>query len=376
MKRICLIIVVACLLFSCANEKTFKISGTITDFGNPEEPTMLYLKTRTISEELVCLDSTYLSKEGKFVLQGKSSETDLYFLADMDNVFFIRVFVEPGNRITVSGSAINFTSVKIKGSKTQALYESYLALLVPVQEKQEQIRQDYYTYSQDMSISEEGFQKIEEELIAAFEQLEGDVKSITFDFINANSNNIVGAYLVYRNTSTSSNSGEVEAQLQWLNPAMSNKFVTQLKERIEKMKLIEIGALLPNIELPDTKDHFISLESLRGKYVLVDFWASWCGPCLKEVPNLKKAYSAYHAKGFEIYSISLDNNKIAWLDGIEKHELNWLHVSDLLAFDSPVAKLLAVNYIPRTFLLDANGVIIAVNVREDALINKLSEVLQ
>ena len=375
MKKLILILTATCLLLGCANEKTFKISGTITDFGNPDEPKMLYLKTRTITEELVIIDSTYLSKEGKFVLKGKSSETDLYFLADQDNLFFVRLFVEPGKNSTVIGNATDIQNIRITGSKTQALYESFLSLLIPFQEKQESIRQEYYAYSQNLSLPEEDFKKIEEELIASFEQMEEEIKNTTLDFISLHSKSIVGAYLVYRNTSALSSSTEIQAQLQLLDPVMNNKFVTLVKERIEKIKLTEIGAELPDIELPDADGNLISLSSLRGKYVLVDFWASWCGPCIREVPNLKKAYSQYHPKGFEIYSISLDNSRTAWLNSIEKHELNWLHVSDLLAFESPFVKHFAVSYVPHTFLLDPNGVIIAVDLREEALENKLAELL-
>ena len=375
MKKLTLIFAVACLLFSCSNEKTFKISGTLTDFGNTDEPTMLYLKTRTATDELINVDSTFVSKQGSFVLKGKSTQTDLYFLADKDNVFLIRVFVDPGDKITISGEATDAPNVKVQGSKTHELYKTYLSLLVPIQNKQKEIEQEYYTY-QNMDISEAEFQKMEEELIAKYEQLREDETNITVGFIKDNATSLVAAYLVYRSSVVLSSSAEIEEQLQWLDPALDNKFITLTKARIEKIKLTEVGSVLPNIELPDADNSLISLETLRGKYVLVDFWASWCGPCVKETPNLKKAYSKYHDKGFEIYSISLDHEKSEWTHSIEKLELNWLHVSDLKAFNSPVAKQIAVSYVPHTFLLDPNGVIIAVDLREDALENKLAELLK
>ena len=376
MKKLTLIFAVTCLLFSCSNEKSFQISGNITDFGNPNEATMLYLKTRTITDEVINIDSTYLAADGTFILKGKSSETDLYFLADKDNVFYLRIFVDPGNKITVTGNATDVPNINIEGSKTHALYNDYLSLLKPIEEKQEQLSQEYYSYADNPSMSEEELQKIVDELSATYDQLNSDKDSITSNFIQNNANSIVAAYLVYRNTSTLCNSTEIEQYLQWLAPEMNNKFVTFVKERIERVKQTETGATLPNFELPDPEGKIISLESLRGKYVLVDFWASWCGPCVREIPNLKKAYSKYHDKGFEIISISLDNDNDAWVNGIEKHELNWLNVSDLKAFNSPVAKQFAVSYVPHTFLLDPNGVIIAVDLREEALENKLAEVIQ
>ncbi|MCL1850819.1 MAG: AhpC/TSA family protein [Bacteroidetes bacterium] len=376
MKKLILIFAAACLLFSCSTEKTFKISGILTDFGNPDEPTMLYLKTRNANEQLVNIDSTFLTKKETFVLKGKSSETDLYFLADKDNVFFLRVFVDPGDKITVTGNAVETSAIKIEGSKTQALYDEYLSSLAPIQEEQETIRQNYMMYAQNPSIPEDEFENIEKELIASFEALNKNIEDITTEFIKANSTSIVAAYLVYRNTVTISNSAEIEQQLQLLDPTMSNKFATLVKERVEKVKQTEVGAVLPGFELPDPEGKLISLESMRGKYVLVDFWASWCRPCLGEIPNLKIAYEKYHDKGFEIISISLDDDKEAWINGVAQHELVWLNVSDLQAFNSPIAKQFAVAYVPHTFLLDPQGVILAVDLRGEELAGKLAEIMQ
>jgi len=373
MKKNILILVAACLLFSCSQEKKFQVSGTLNDFGNPDEPTMLYLKTRNINEEMVNIDSTFLTKDGKFVLKGKSLETDLFFLADKDNVFAMRFFVDPGNKIKVSGSAISIPDIQMEGSATHALYDKYLSIIKPMQEEQEEIYQTYQIYAQNRNIPEERRQDILEELVASYEQLEDIISQATLEFIGANSNSIVASHLVYLNANSLSNVAEIEKQLQLLNPEMNNKFVTLVKKIIERIKLTSVGAVLPNIELPDAEEKLISLESLRGKYVLVDFWATWCGPCVRTIPNLKKVYQLYHEKGFEIYSISIDVNHAAWLDGLAKYELNWINVVDLEG--SPTAKQMAVRYIPHTFLLDPNGVILAVNLREEELENRLAEVM-
>jgi peroxiredoxin len=376
MKKLILILAAACLLMGCLNEKTFTVSGTLTDFGNPDGTTMIYLKTKNMAEDWVLLDSTYLKDNGAFALKGKSSETDLFYLTDKDNIFFLRLFVDPGNKIKVTGSATDIQNLMIKGSKAQDMYDHYLALFAPIIEAQQNIEQQFYNYQLDETISDEDFELIEMELGAAYQRLEEEGKNITHNFICDNSNHIVAAFLVYQNIRYVSTSAEIEEQLQWLDPAMNNKFTALLKEQVEKVKQTEVGATLPNIELPDADGNLISTASLRGKYLLIDFWASWCGPCVGEIPNLKKAYAAYHEKGFEIISISLDSERDAWLNSVAKHELNWLHVSDLLAFRSPVVKQLAVNYVPHTFLLDPQGVVIAVDVREDALENKLKEVMQ
>jgi len=374
MKKFLLIFTATCLLISCSNKKTFQISGTLTDFGNPDDPTMLYLKTRTVDDLLINLDSTYLAKDGKFVLKGKSTETDLFFLADKDNVFVISIFIDPANKITVSGSATDYNNIKIEGSKTQMFYNQYLSMIALFQEEQDNIEQNFNNYLQDTALSEEVFQKIKEGLIAEYEKLEAAIEATTIDFIRLNPNSIVAAYLAYRNVNMLETSAEIEQQLQLLDSTMDNKFTILAKGMLERVKQTEVGSVLVNIELPDAEGKLISLSSLRGKYVLVDFWATWCSPCVREIPNLKKIYQKYHEKGFEIYSISLDYSNEAWLNGIVLYELDWITVTDLMG--SPTAKQMAIKYIPHTFLLDPDGVIVAVNLREGALENKLEELIR
>jgi len=118
----------------------------------------------------------------------------------------------------------------------------------------------------------------------------------------------------------------------------------------------------------------IDLKNLRGKYVLVDFWASWCGPCRKENPNVVAAYSKYHPKGLEIVSISLDNNKNSWIKAIRADGLEWMHVSDLKGWKNAAAAKYGVKLIPQNFLLDKDGKIIARNLRGSALDKRLSEI--
>ena len=376
MKKLHLVVVAFFLLISCTNNKKFQISGTITNFGNPTSATMLYLKIRNVDDFFVNIDSTFVKDDGSFVLKGVTPETDLFFLTDQDNVFFLRIFVEPGNNITITGSATDIYNLKIEGSKTQTQYFEYLSLLRDIDEEKETIYHNYSVYKQDASISEKQLEIIVEGLSAKLQHLEELTEKASFDFIRGNENSVVAAYLVYGNALAVKNSSEIEKQLQMLSPSMNNKFVTLTKKHLEKLKLVERGKVFPNVELPNTEGELISLESFRGKYVLVDFWATWCGPCLGAIPNLKKIYQQYHHKGFEIYGISLDQNREAWLNGIAKLEINWVNVSDLLMFNSPVVKQMVVTYIPHTFLLDPNGVILAVDINDEELEKILAEKLR
>jgi peroxiredoxin len=137
-----------------------------------------------------------------------------------------------------------------------------------------------------------------------------------------------------------------------------------------------VGKPAPEISLPDTEGNIIKLSSFRGKYILVDFWASWCGPCRRENPNLVEAYNKFKNKNFTILGVSLDSKKEAWLKAIVDDNLNWAHVSDLKQWNSAVVPLYGIEGIPFNVLVGPDGKIIAENLRGRELHQKLQEVLQ
>jgi peroxiredoxin len=147
-------------------------------------------------------------------------------------------------------------------------------------------------------------------------------------------------------------------------------------QRIEAAKTIGIGKKAPGFTQNDPDGNPVSLSDFQGKYVLLDFWASWCGPCRQENPNLVKAYAAYKDKGFEILGVSLDNKdgKEAWVKAIEKDGLTWTQVSDLNSWNNEVARSYGVRAVPQSYLIDPQGVIVAQNLRGEALEAKLKEI--
>jgi thiol-disulfide isomerase/thioredoxin len=152
--------------------------------------------------------------------------------------------------------------------------------------------------------------------------------------------------------------------------------VQQFVNNLQRLQGVNEGAMAPEINLATPAGPTLALSSLRGKYVLIDFWASWCGPCRRENPNVVKTYATYKDKGFEIFGVSLDQNREAWLKAIETDKLVWKHVSDLQYWNSAGAQAYQVNSIPQTFLVDPAGRIIAKGLRGAALDNYLAKLFE
>lgn len=152
-------------------------------------------------------------------------------------------------------------------------------------------------------------------------------------------------------------------------------YIQQIESMISRMEKVQVGSVAPDFVLPDVEGNLVSLSSYRGKYLLVDFWAAWCPDCRKENPNIIDAWRKYKNKNFAILGVSLDRKKEQWLAAIEKDKLTWTQVSDLKSWNSEVAMLYCIRWIPTSFLIDPKGKIIAVGLEGEALHDKLNELL-
>ncbi len=149
--------------------------------------------------------------------------------------------------------------------------------------------------------------------------------------------------------------------------------IMQMKQQLDEMRALSVGQVAPDFELPDPNGNMVKLSDLRGKYVLIDFWAAWCKPCRQENPNVVRLYNQYKDKGFEVFGVSLDRTKEDWVKAIADDQLTWTHVSDLKYFNSAAAELYKIEAIPATYMIDPDGKIIAKDLRGPSLENKLAE---
>ena len=213
-----------------------------------------------------------------------------------------------------------------------------------------------------------------------FAKLEGGVLSGTLtaeELISNYSTSSAAAYVFLRNFSSRLGFDEIIDIRSKFSPNLEGtEYIKQIDALITKLERIQDGAEAPDFTLPDADGNPISLSSFRGKYLLVDFWASWCPDCRKENPTVVEAYKKFNKKNFTILGVSLDKAKEPWLEAIEKDGLTWSHVCDFTFWGGPVVDLYSVRWIPRNFLIDPEGKIIASGLEGQALLDKLAEVIK
>jgi peroxiredoxin len=211
----------------------------------------------------------------------------------------------------------------------------------------------------------------------AIEGVETQKQQYVKDFAAAHPDSYVSAFGIFITFVFNPDATVLGNLYKGLAPAtQTSYFGKKIREAYDIALLTDIGKPAPAFTQADINGKPISLESFKGQYVLVDFWASWCGPCRAENPNVVKAYREYHPKGFAILGVSLDNNKDKWLEAIKKDQLDWTHISDLKGWQNSVADMYGVKGIPMNFLLDKEGKIIGKGLRGEDLEKKLAELMK
>lgn len=351
-------------LFSCAKPTGFVINGQIKGKESGDIKLMKYADGKWVTE-----DSAKIEK-GKFILKGKTDLPELRLVTMGPQETVAQFFAENG-KLTIEANIDSLQGSVVKGSESNDEFTELTKELSNIAKETQGLQQ---RYSQAMqSGNEDEMKKVQID----YEAMMSNQKVYAKNFIREHPKSTVSPLVALMQFSQEMTASEADTLVAFLDPTIQGSmYVAELKKLADNRRVTEIGSEAPEITLNTPDGTPFSLSSLRGKVVLVDFWASWCAPCRKENPNVVAAYKQFKDKGFDILGVSLDREKEAWVKAIADDQLEWHQVSDLKFWQSEAAKKYGVQSIPFALLLDKDGKIVAKNLRGDELTKKLAELLQ
>ena len=358
------------LFFGCGgaeNDTNFEVKGTITNAENK----LLYFQRLTATATLI-QDSVILDDKGNFSFGDRVSEKSFYRLK-LSNDNFLTVIVDSADIIAITADASNLLkTAQVSGSdETNQLFNVNRVVL----KYQAQIDTINQMYTE--AYGQQNWSEVKRDLENQFMEVKGKLTGYLKLFIDNSLGSLVTLFAINHLSPETDSDYFLKVDDALMDELSGSPYVAEFHKRtaaLRKTSHLSIGSPAPELIFNDPEGKSVALSSLQGKIVLIDFWASWCGPCRKENPNVVRVYNLYRDKGFEIYGVSLDNNRTKWVNAIKRDKIEWVQVSDLKARKSEGAQMYNITSIPFTYLLDREGKIIAKGLRGRTLESRLEKI--
>jgi thiol-disulfide isomerase/thioredoxin len=331
----------------------------------------------------VVVDSAAINDKGDFVLNNYSPTVGFYRLR-INNANFAMLVLDSAQKVTIKGDARDLgNTFTAEGSADTKLFLEYNAMAQNQKRRTDSLENIFRTALITQKLDSLTADSLSKELQKPYETMIAQYSDKVAQKVRENASSFASIMAIqqlkpenYMDVYKALDQGLQQKYPGSEDIKSFHAMVQQTQMMVARAEATKVGNEAPELILPTPDNKELALSSLRGKVVLIDFWASWCGPCRKEMPNVKLVYQKYKDKGFEIYGVSLDKDRNAWLEAIEKDGLKWPQVSDLKFWQSEAAQTYAVQSIPHTVLIGKDGKIIASGLRGAELESKLAEVLK
>lgn len=317
---------------------------------------------------LIFIDTAIVESDGRFEFTGNLQEKTFCTINLPKGA--VVLLLDSSSDITVSLDATNPDAYGVSGSAENEELRSVLQLNAKYMQQVKMIETRYAQYGDDVPSVE-----IQENIRNEYDSLMRK-RTNDLEYLASNSSTLVALFITDFLMPEAGFDFLESIDRKMMPRYAGSKYSQELHAKVEKLKRTASGQVAPDIVLADPYGKTTTLSSLRGKYVLVDFWASWCRPCREESPRLVKVYNKYKPFGFDIFSVSLDDDREAWIKAINDDGLLWIHVSDLKKWNSDIVSLYNIESVPFTVLINREGVIIATNLRGEALEKKVDEAIR
>jgi len=363
MRRFVIVAIIG-LLLSCSKKDGYVIQGDIEGLSAPIDIYML----EAVGGKYVAMDSAR-SEDGHFEFRGTFTYPKFIYLRLGKDQKVINFYAENAE-INIKSDINDLSETVVRGSDINDQLTDYTEMLQPYDDEYNNLVQQY------RQAQSEGNTAAKDRVLQDIDALDARQTEKIYEFLGKDVSDFLKLFIIENYLSYKLDSPGLDSLLSAIDPAARlTPGYERLAERLTVLRRVAVGQPALHFALEDPSGDPVPLSNFEGKYLLIDFWASWCQPCREENPKVVKLYEEFNDRGFEILGVSLDQSRERWLSAIEQDGLTWAHVSDLQGWQSAAGRLYGVNAIPHTVLINPEGMIIAKNLKTEELRERLNELL-